>query len=155
MFDWNGSELREEEKLIAVKIPPGSLAKTRIPFEKQGDQYYGKKSATVVFIVSEREHDYFKSNGYDLEFTAKLTLRQVLSRQVTVPNIVKNGDDIEISIDETFTEKTVRRLAGRGLPFLNGNGKRGDLLVKFKIVGMLDTLLIKGNPSLGKIFTIV
>lgn len=136
IFDKNGSEINQKEKMLTFNILPGAIAKTRIPFDHEGDEYYGKKSANVVFIISELEHDYFKTNGNDLEFTANLTLKQFHYRQVTVPNIEPNGDDIEIIIDDTFTQNTVHRLSGHGLPFFNGNGKRGDLLVKFKISGM-------------------
>lgn len=133
IVDANGSE-RKETKKLNVNVKPGSIAGSRILVEKEGDRLYRMIPANVIFIVHEKPHDFFKRIRFDLEYVVKLTTEQACNRQVIVPSLKKNGKKLQLTINHVITANLVERVPGKGLPIPNGNGKRGDLLIRFDIL---------------------
>ena len=132
VVDGSGLEKNETKKLT-VNVSPGSIAGTRITIDQEGDRYPGKIPANVVFTVREEPHPVFKRVRFDLEYVAKLTTEQACSRQVMIPSFGSNKKQ-KMTINQVITQSTVERVKDKGLPIPNGNGKRGDLIIKFDII---------------------
>lgn len=124
---------RKEEKVLNINVKPGWKAGTKITFPKEGDQIPGKVPADIVFIIRDKPHSHFKREGSDIKYTSKITLRQSLCGTVVkVPTL--SGEVLSISTHgEIVKPNTVKRLAGRGLPFPKEPSRKGDLLVAFDI----------------------
>jgi DnaJ family protein B protein 4 len=86
-----------------------------------------------VFKIQELPHETFRRNGNDLIYTAKITLLQALmGESLTLTTL--DSRKLFVSIDEIINPKTVRKVAGEGMPLgPEAGAKRGDLCVKFDI----------------------
>lgn len=131
--DSSGNE-KEEDSILEVKVPPGTVAGTRFTFEREGDQRPGIIPADLVFIAQDRPHQVFQRNGSNIEYTAQISDKQVENRsKIQIPTL--EGDSVEITLDKS-TVGTLKRLPNRGLPLSNEQSikdKRGDLIVHFKV----------------------
>lgn len=68
---------KREDKYVSISVKPGWKAGTRVTFQKEGDQQRGKIPADIVFIIRDKPHAFFKRDGSDIRYTARLTLKQV------------------------------------------------------------------------------
>ncbi|XP_037726151.1 dnaJ protein homolog 1 [Drosophila subpulchrella] len=123
----------QESKMLNVEIRPGWKAGTRITFPGEGDEVPNRRPGDVVFVLREKPHHYFRREGCDLLYTAKISLRQALSGlHFLVPTL--QGGILPVNItDDIITADTVRRFPGQGLPHQVNGSRRGDLIVNFVI----------------------
>lgn len=68
---------KKEDKVLTINVKPGWKAGTKITFQKEGDQGRNKIPADIVFIIRDKPHPYFKREGSDIRYTAKIALKQV------------------------------------------------------------------------------
>lgn len=73
----DGRSTHLEDKVLTIDIKPGWKAGTKITFPREGDQSPNTIPADIVFIIKDKPHPYFKRDGADLIFTAKISLREV------------------------------------------------------------------------------
>ena len=66
-----------EDKVLTIDIKPGWKAGTKITFPREGDQAPNTIPADIVFIIKDKSHPYFKRDGVDLVYNAKVSLRDV------------------------------------------------------------------------------
>lgn len=124
---------KKEDKCVTISIKPGWKSGTKVTFQKEGDQTQGKIPADIVFIVRDKPHVWFRREGSDLRYTARLTLKQALCGVIfEVPTMT--GEKLRISTkQEIIKPNTVKRIQGYGLPFPKEPSRKGDLLVAFDI----------------------
>ncbi|XP_067001228.1 dnaJ protein homolog 1 [Anabrus simplex] len=125
--------VRKEDKVLTINVKPGWKAGTKITFQREGDQGRNKIPADIVFIIRDKPHPYFKREGSDIRYTAKISLKQALCGCIIdVPTLT--GDKIPINLtNEIVKPTTVKRIQGHGLPFPKEPSRKGDLLVSFDI----------------------
>lgn len=125
----------QEEKMLNVTIKPGYKSGTKIIYPREGDEAYGKIAADIIFVVHDKPHEYFKREGNDIRYSAKITLKQALcGTTINIPTISGNKTLHSMNTsDEIITPNTVTRIKGKGLPFSKDASKRGDLVVSFDI----------------------
>lgn len=124
---------RQEEKILNVDIKPGWKAGTKVTFPREGDQARNKIPADVVFVLRDKSHPVFKRDGSNLEYTAKVTLKQALCGcTLEVPTLFGPSQKINFT-NEVIKPTTVKRFQGLGLPFPKDPSRKGDLLVRFNI----------------------
>ena len=122
-----------EEKILTIDIKPGWKAGTKITFPCEGDQFPGKIPADIIFIIGEKKHDHFTRNGNDLKYEAKISLKQALcGGKINVPRI--DGKPLKVTLDKVISPGTEKRFSNEGMPISKQHGKRGDLVVCYKIV---------------------
>lgn len=68
---------KKEDKVLTINVKPGWKAGTKITFQKEGDQGRNKIPADIVFIIRDKSHPYFRREGSDIRYSAKITLKQV------------------------------------------------------------------------------
>lgn len=75
---------KKEDKVLTIHVKPGWKAGTKITFQKEGDQGRNKIPADIVFIIRDKSHPQFKREGSDIRYTAKISLKQVCMRNISV-----------------------------------------------------------------------
>lgn len=74
----DGRSTHLEDKVLTIDIKPGWKAGTKITFPREGDQSPTTIPADIVFIIKDKAHPYFKRDGVDLVYHARITLREVI-----------------------------------------------------------------------------
>ena len=121
-----------ELKRIEVKIPAGVQEGSRVRIAGKGQPgINGGPNGDLYLIISLRPHDRFERRGDDLYEDVAVPLTDaVLGGEVEVPTM---RGRVMLSIPPTTQNGRTFRLAGLGMPHLNGNGK-GDLYAKVRVV---------------------
>lgn len=128
----NGN-MYKEDKILTINVKPGWKSGTRITFNQEGDQSPNALPADVIFVIKDKPHPYFKRDGSDIKYTAKLTLKEALTCNSTIRVPTLDGDPVTLALRDIVKPTTTKRLTGRGLPLPKEPNKRGDLIVQFDI----------------------
>lgn len=122
-----------EEKILSIDITPGWKAGTKITFERHGDQKPGTIPADLIFVIGDKEHQYFKRDAdNNLLYTAKVSLRDALvGCLLQIPTI--DGNVLTVQLNEVIQPGTQKRIPGGGLPLPKSPGQRGDMIVTFDV----------------------
>jgi len=116
-----------------IKVQPGWRAGTKATFRKEGDIYPGREPADMVFVLTEKPHQYFKREKDDLVYTAKINLKQAMGDlKLNIPTLDGQTTSVVIT-DRVIDPKYVHRVVGKGMPISKQPGSYGDLLIKFDI----------------------
>jgi len=134
---------KTEEQLI-VDIPPGAPEGFQIRLEGKADDYPGKKTGDVVFVVKYKPHKLFKVNNLDLIVDMNINLYESISG---FSRVIKHLDGTPIKLTSTSVIKPdeIKEVRGEGLNFKN---TRGSLIIRFEIE--FPTVLIR-DPNLSNI----
>lgn len=129
----SGGVVSREEKILSIDIKPGWKAGTKITFEQHGDQKPGVIPADIIFVVRDKDHQYFKRDpDNNLLYTAKVGLRDALvGCLLHIPTI--DGRVLTIQLNEVIQPGTQKRIPGEGLPLPKCPGQRGDMIVTFDV----------------------
>ena len=113
---------------ITVKIPKGMILGKKLRLSGKGEASRYGGGPGDLFIKSVIMADpVFKSDQYDLLINRDIKLTQaVLGDKISVPTL--DGNEMSLKIPPGTRHKTKMRLAGLGLPHMQGNG-RGNLYV--------------------------
>lgn len=128
----NGQCLKED-KILTINVKPGWKSGTKITFNQEGDQSPNALPADVIFVIKDKPHPYFKRDGSDIKFTAKISLKEALTCESVIRVPTLDGDPVTLAIKDIVKPSTTKRLFGRGLPLPKEPRKRGDLVVHFDI----------------------
>lgn len=128
----NGNTFKED-KILTINIKPGWKAGTKITFNNEGDQSPNALPADVIFIIKDKPHPYFKRDGSDIKYTAKISLKEALTCNAIIRVPTLDGSPVSLAIRDVIKPTTTKRLTGRGLPLIKEPNKRGDLIVQFDI----------------------
>lgn len=121
-----------EDKVLTIDVKPGWKAGTKITFPREGDQGPNTIPADIVFVVKDKSHPFFKRDGSDLVYTAKIGLKEALcGTTITVPTL--DGRKKQVVITDVINPHTEKHIPGEGLPYPKQTNKRGDIIVKFDI----------------------
>ncbi|XP_069936709.1 dnaJ protein homolog 1-like [Cherax quadricarinatus] len=122
-----------EEKILIIDINPGMKNGTKIIFEHEGNKFPGKNPEDVIFVIRDKPHQYFKRDGVNLQYTAKLTLRDALcGTQVEIPTLTDEKVTLNLSNDIVRPQMT-KCLPGYGLPYSKDFNKKGNIIINFDI----------------------
>jgi molecular chaperone DnaJ len=125
-----GRGVTEKTKEISVDIPAGCDAGYRIRVDGQGAEGDDLPGDLYIVIDVER-HPVFERHGDDLYVQKEIGFTTAsLGGQVDVPGLQGN---LRLDVPEGTQTGTVLRIAGEGVPSLNGHG-RGDQYVIVKVV---------------------
>jgi DnaJ-class molecular chaperone len=128
----DGRSTHLEDKVLTIDIKPGWKAGTKITFPREGDQSPSSIPADIVFIIKDKPHPFFKRDGCDLIYTARVSLREaLLGATIQVPTLDNRKKQVHIA--DVISPHTEKRIAGEGLPYPKQTSKKGDIIVKFDI----------------------
>lgn len=123
----------KEDKILTINVKPGWKSGTKITFNQEGDQSPNSLPADVIFIIKDKPHPYFKRDGSDIKYTAKISLKDALTCNAIIKVPTLDGEPVSINIKDVIKPTTVKRITGKGLPLPKEPHKRGDLLIHFDI----------------------
>lgn len=118
---------------LEVKIPAGVRAGSRVRVAGEGRPGLGGgPRGDLYLVVSLRPHPRFERKGDDLYTEVAVPLEDaVLGGEVAVPTLA--GKQVMLKVPPLTQNGKVFRLAGLGMPHLEGKGK-GDLYARVRVV---------------------
>ncbi len=117
---------------LTVKIPKGMIAGKKIRLAGKGEPSPFGGPAGDLYIKSKIITDpVYRAQGYDLVVKREIKLSEaLLGTTIAVPTL--SHKELSLKIPPGTKHKTKMRLAGHGLPHMNGKGQ-GDLYVHIHI----------------------
>ncbi len=121
-----------ETRTVEVKIPAGATEGLRVRVAGKGDPgLAGAPAGDLFLIVKIKPHALFEREGNDLHTKVPTPLyTAVLGGEVMVPT--PKGGQLALKIPAETANAQRIRLAGQGMPKLNGTG-RGDLYAEIAV----------------------
>ena len=122
-----GSGMGREAKRLTVSIPAGIAHGQRISLSGQGsDGKNGGAPGDLIISVAVRSHPVFERDGFNLVCELPITVAEAtLGAEIKVPTL---EGDVSFSIPEGTQYGTAFTLKGKGIPYINNNNRRGDLI---------------------------
>jgi DnaJ-class molecular chaperone len=123
---------RIELRRIEVKIPAGVQEGSRVRIAGKGQPgINGGPNGDLYLVISVKPNERFERRGDDLYEEVAVPLTEaVLGGEVEVPTM---RGRVMLSVPPETQNGRTFRLAGLGMPHLNGGGK-GDLYAKVRVV---------------------
>jgi molecular chaperone DnaJ len=127
----NGAGRVREEKKIAVKIPAGVDDGSRLRVAGEGESgYNGGPAGDLYVFIAVKNHPHFTRRDYDIHSEQPVSVTQAaLGGEVKTPTI--DGEET-LKIPPGTQPNQVFRLRGKGVQFIDGNG-RGDHYVHVSV----------------------
>ena len=128
----SGAGATTRPRRIEVRIPAGVKTGSRVRVAGEGRPGSGKGAAGDLYlVVTVLPHARLERKGDDLHMEADVPyLDAILGGEVTLNTI---DGRIALRIPELTQNGRQIRLAGKGMPVLGQQGKRGDLFVRVRI----------------------
>jgi molecular chaperone DnaJ len=129
--DCQGRGMREVERTLSVKVPPGVNDGTRLRFVGEGESGRGGGPRGDLYVVlSIKPHPLFSRDDEDVLCEVPLSFPQAaLGCSLEVPTL---DGKVQMKIPPGTQPGAVFRLKGKGIPHLRGQG-RGDQLVRVRV----------------------
>ncbi len=114
-------------KKLSVSIPAGIDNGERIALRGEGcDGRNGGSKGDLILNVRVKKHNVFERNGYNIYCEVPITICEAaLGAEITVPTLEGNTT---YNIPEGTQPGTSFTLRGKGIPYINNSGRRGDLV---------------------------
>ena len=125
----HGNGMIRESKKLTVSIPAGIDNGERIALRGQGcDGKNGGPTGDLIIAVSVKPHTIFERRGVTLTCDVPLTIAEAtLGAEIEVPTLEGN---VKYTIPEGTQSGTTFTLRGKGVPYINSSGRRGDLVFR-------------------------
>lgn len=129
-----GACVVEEKKVLEIYIPRGSLEGDRIVLEGEADEQPGYETGNIVFILEEKEHEFFTRSGADLAAPLKIDLSEALTgfSRIVLKHLDGRGIKVTHPQGSILRPGQVLKVEGEGMPHKRGDGK-GDLYLTVEI----------------------
>lgn len=123
-----------ERKVLEVHIDKGMDVGQKIPFLGEADQEPGIEPGDIIFVIDEKEHEYFTRKGLNLSMKMEISLTEALcgfqrpiktldGRTLVITqmpgDVVKHGD--------------VKCIMNEGMPMYKNPFEKGKLIVQFVV----------------------
>ena len=114
-------------KKLSVNIPAGIDDGERIALRSQGcDGRNGGPAGDLIITVSVKPHNVFERDGYNIYCEIPLTVAEAtLGAEIDVPTLEGN---VKYTIPEGTQPGTKFTLRGKGIPYVNNQNRKGDLI---------------------------
>jgi molecular chaperone DnaJ len=122
-----GSGLERESRKLTVTIPAGIDNGERVALRGQGNEgKNGGPAGDLVIQVAVRNHAVFTRDEYNVYCEVPLTVAEAtLGAEIEVPTL---EGTTKYTIGEGTQSGTTFTLRGKGVPYINNNNRRGDLI---------------------------
>ncbi len=128
----SGQGKRRNTKKVSVKIPAGVDTGTRLKMTGEGETgEFGGPPGDLYIVMSVKEHEFFKREGFDILCEVPLTFPQAaLGTEIEVPGL----DGVhKLKIPSGTQPGTAFTIRGKGIARL-GRGGKGDQIVVVNVV---------------------
>ena len=126
-----GSGRVRGKKTISLKIPAGVETGSRLKLSSEGETgLQGAPPGDLYVVISVREHPIFQREGQDVICETPISFPQAaLGCELEVPTL---DGKVKLKVPAGTQSGKVLKLAGKGIPVLQGYG-RGDQLVVIRV----------------------
>ncbi|KAG2705355.1 hypothetical protein I3760_05G049300 [Carya illinoinensis] len=128
----NTGMIIQEEEILKIQVKPGWKKGTKVTFEGKGDEKPGYLPADIIFVIEERNHPLFTTEGFDLEIGVEIPLVNALTG-CSIPIPLLGGEKMTLSFDDIIYPGYEKVIRGQGMPNPKEPGRRGDLRIKFLV----------------------
>ncbi|QCX53769.1 molecular chaperone DnaJ [Elizabethkingia sp. JS20170427COW] len=127
----NAHGLIKEEEEISINIPAGARDGIQLSVRGKGnDAPFGGTPGDLLVVIEEEEDKTIKREGDNLHQELYISFAEAaLGTSKIIPTV---GGKVKITIDKGTQSGKILKLAGKGLPSLEGYGK-GDMFVHINI----------------------
>ena len=127
-----GAGMERENKNLTVEIPAGIDHGEKIALRGQGcDGKNGGPAGDLIIQVGVQSHKIFKREGTNIYCEVPVTISEaVLGAEIDVPTL--EGTQ-KFDLPEGTQTGSTFTLRGKGIPNLNNNSRRGDLIFKVSV----------------------
>lgn len=126
---WSGLE----QKIFEINVKPGCKEGSKIKFSGEGDLHYNREPGDVVFIIKYAPHIHFKHQGFDLLYTAKISLGDAFCGGSVIKIPTLDGSMVPFELSDIIKPNGTKYLYGKGLPFENISDVYGHLIITFDV----------------------
>jgi DnaJ family protein A protein 2 len=132
-----GKKILDEKQELEIRIPVGAIDGQKLMFMRKGNEGPGKEPGDLIVVLKQKEHEIFKRHGLHLETTVDVPLIISLTGGTVY---LKHLDNRMLAIDLGCGHGTyvcpgdIKVIRGEGMSHPEKSYKKGDLLIKFKIV---------------------
>jgi len=130
----NGEKVVKERKVLEVIVEKGMQNNQKITFTGEADEMPGTLTGDVIFIIQEKEHDFFKRQGDDLFIEKSLTLVEALCGfQFIITHLDGRKLLVKSSSNEAIKPGDIKTIPEEGMPIHKRPMEKGQLYIKFTI----------------------
>jgi len=117
---------------MTVKIPKGMTTGKKLRISGKGEPSpYGGKPGDLFIKARITPDPLFQLKGHDLHIVREVKLSEaILGKDLPIPTL--GGKELNLKVPPGIKHNTKMRLAGYGLPHMNGSGQ-GDLFARIHI----------------------
>lgn len=128
----NAQGLVKEEEEITINIPAGARDGIQLNVRGKGnDAPLGGTPGDLLVVVEEEVDKAIKREGDNLHQELYISFAEAALGTTKEINVV--GGKVKIKIDEGTQSGKILRLAGKGLPNIEGYGGKGDMFVHINV----------------------
>lgn len=129
----SGQGTVSKKRKLAIRIPAGIETGTRLKISGEGEAGpRGGPSGDLYVVVQIRKHQLFERDGVDLGMHIDVPVTTaMLGGEVTVETLDKSK--VKVKIPSGTQPDTLFRVRGKGLPYMGGQGRFGDLIAHARI----------------------
>lgn len=129
----SGAGTVSKKRKLAIRIPAGIDTGTRLKISGEGEAGpRGGPSGDLYVVVQIRKHATYERDGVDLAMYIDVPVTTaMLGGEVTVETLDKSK--VKVKIPAGTQPDTLFRVRGKGLPYMGGQGRFGDLIAHARI----------------------
>lgn len=127
-----GDGIVKGEEVIEINIPAGVSDEMQLSMSGKGNAApRGGIAGDLIVAIEEEPHEFLKRDGINLHYDLRVSfIDAALGTSIEVPTI---GGKARIKIEPGTQSGKVLRLRDKGLPDINNNRHKGDLLVDINV----------------------
>ncbi|MGM0370452.1 MAG: molecular chaperone DnaJ [Bacillota bacterium] len=129
----NGEGKVKKRRQVTVNIPAGvnDGHKLRMRGEGQAGEQ-GGRAGDLYIVIKVKEHELFKREGNNVICEVPINFVQAtLGDEIKVPTL---DGKVKFTIPKGTQPNSSFRLKGKGIPYLNRRGQKGDQIIKIKVI---------------------
>lgn len=126
-----GNKTIPEEKILEIKIKPGTEENERIVFKGEADEHPDIIPGDIIFVIQVINNNGYIRNGRNLYYKQKITLEQALCGTTFTIKTLDNRY-LECYTDEIIKPNQKMKINDEGFKIKDTNLK-GDLIIEFEI----------------------
>ncbi|MDH5717074.1 MAG: molecular chaperone DnaJ [Spirochaetia bacterium] len=145
-----GSGLIMKKRTINIRIPAGIDSGTRLKVSGEGEAGpKGGPPGDLYVVIQVKKHPKFEREGMDLTTSIEIPVTMaILGGEISVDTI--NGSSVRLKIPSGTQQGTTFRIRGKGLPYMGGGSRYGDILVEV-FINIPKTLNSKAKELVKKL----
>jgi molecular chaperone DnaJ len=127
-----GSGSVRATKSLTVTIPAGIDNGQKIALRGQGcDGRNGGPAGDLIITIQVKPHSVFEREEFDIYCEIPITVAEAtLGAEIKIPTL---EDTVSYTIPEGTQPGTTFTLRGKGIPYVNNNNRRGDLIFRVNV----------------------